>query len=251
MTFVRTESTAPVRDALTSRIGARLEDRMPILFLVSGGSTADIAVDVCSALQARFIAAPGLLKLLLTVSLIDERFGVEGHPDSNWRLLLEKGLRTGVTQTMPLLSGSRGLDGELEDATNRFDAFLSDAVQRAKRGGLYIAGLLGIGTDGHTAGILPESPASLLAVDGPSGAGGSALATGYRSALFSRITVTPAFFPHFDFAVVYAAGRAKLPVLAELEKEKPVREQPAQLLKLAKETLIFSDMMPVIQGTAE
>jgi len=40
-------------------------------------------------------------------------------------------------------------------------------------------------------------------------------------------------------------------VLAELEKEKPVREQPAQLLKLVKETLIFSDRIPGQQGASE
>ncbi len=251
MTFVRTDSTAPVRDALAQRIGDRLQNDMSVLFLVSGGSTAPIAVATCDALKARFASRPEILTRLLTVSLIDERFGYEGHPDSNWRLLLEKGFEPADAGTMPVLENSTGTDAELDIATNRFDAFLAEAVDRAAQGTLFIAGLLGIGTDGHTAGILPGSPASALSAAERDADSRAPFAAGYRSELFSRITVTPAFFPHIGFAAVYASGSAKWPVLAELETELPVRVQPAQLLKLAKETLIFSDRIPGQQGASQ
>lgn len=244
MTFMRTDSTAPVCDALARRIAGRLHDDTPVLFLVSGGSTASIAVDTCNELKARFARRPGILKRLLTVSLVDERFGCEGHSGSNWRLLLETGLRVADARTIPVLENSTGADAELEIVTSRFDAFLAEATSNAARGTLFIAGLFGIGADGHTAGILPGSPPSMLPVaDACVGRRGQ-YAAGYRSEHFSRITVTPAFFPHIDFAAAYAAGSAKWPALAELLKEKPVREQPAQLLRLPKETTIFSDRIP-------
>ena len=244
MTFIRTDSTAPVCDALAQRIAGRLHDDMPVLFLVSGGSTAAIAVDTCNELASRFALHPETLKRLLTVSLVDERFGCDGHPDSNWRLLLEKGLREVDMGTMPVLENSTGTDAALEIAASHFDAFLEEATGRAAQGMLFIAGLLGIGADGHTAGILPESPPSLLPVTDAHDDRRGPFAVGYRSELFTRITVTPAFFPYFDFAAVYAAGSTKWPVVMELKKEKPVREQPAQLLRLAKETLVFSDRVP-------
>jgi len=244
MTFVRTDSTAPVCDALAQRIAGRLHDDMPVLFLVSGGSTAAIAVDTCNELASRFALRPETLKRLLTVSLVDERFGCEGHPDSNWRLLLERGLRNVDTGTMPVLENSTGTDADLEIGISRFDAFLAEATGRAAQGKLFIIGLLGIGADGHTAGILPESPPSLLPVTDTRVGCHGPFAIGYHTALFTRITVTPAFFPYFGFAAAYTAGSTKWPVLMELRMEKPVREQPAQLLKLAKETLIFSDRVP-------
>ncbi len=243
MRFIRTDSTAPVRDALAQRIGDRLQNDMPVLFLVSGGSTAAIAIETCDALKIRFASRPDVLRRLLTVSLIDERFGYEGHPDSNWRLLLEKGFHSEDLITMPVLENSTGTEAELDVATIRFDTFLAKAADQSAQGKLFIAGLFGIGTDGHTAGILPESPPSKPLVTEP-----ELYAAGYKSVLFPRITITPAFFPHISFAAVYAAGSAKWPILAELETEKPVRVQPAQLLKLPKETLIFSDRIPGQQG---
>lgn len=251
MTFVRTDSTVTVRDALAKRIGDRLAAGTPVLFLASGGSTAAIAADVCGALRSRFVLDPGIPARFLTVSLVDERFGLEGHPDSNWRLLLEKGLRPEDMRTMPILAGASGRAEGLEDATDRFDAFLADAAARADRGELFIAGLFGIGSDGHTAGILPESPASEISAGPPCAGCRLPFASGYRSTPFSRITVSPAFFPHIGFAAVYAAGSGKWPVLENLQKELPVRDQPAQLLKLAKETLIFSDRIPGPQGASE
>ncbi len=251
MTFVCTDSTDPVCDALTQWIGDRLQNDTPVLFLVSGGSTAAIAVDTCKALQVRFDSSPDTLKRLLTVSLIDERFGYQGHPDSNWRLLLENGLQSGYWLTMPLLENSTGSEVELDILTKRFDAFLTEAAVESEQGKIFIVGLLGIGTDGHTAGILPNSPASALAVTANNGWSRVPLATAYKTAFFSRITITPAFFQYIDFAVVYAAGSAKWPVLAELKKDKPVADQPAQLLKLAKKTLIFSDKIPGQLGAIE
>lgn len=248
MTFVRTDSTGPVSDALAQRIGDRLESGMPVLFLVSGGSTAAIAVDACDALHRRFAVRPGIPQRLLTVSLVDERYGSEGHPDSNWRLLLEKGLHADRTGIKPVLTGMTGDGEDLEAAANRFAAFLAEAVEKSVRGKLYIAGLFGIGSDGHTAGILPGSPAGFFRIPGRSQDTEAPYATGYRSEPFSRITVAAPFFRHIDFAAAYAAGIAKRPALARLEDELPAEVQPAQLLKQARELIVFGDWIPGKKG---
>jgi len=137
---------------------------------------------------------------------------------------------------MPVLSGKSTTEEAFNNSVLRFNSFLSDSVLKSMTENLYIAGLFGIAQDGHTAGILPQSPASRLSMSDKQ------YASGYKSELFTRITITPAFFPHIDFAVAYAAGSAKIAVLESMNGEIPVQDQPAQLLKKTKETIIFTDM---------
>ena len=141
---------------------------------------------------------------------------------------------------MPLLLESRDDEEAFKSAVRRFDDILTVAAREETRGELLIVGLLGIGADGHTAGILPGSPA--CAEDAPGTA--AHLAMGYKSGIHARITITPAFFQYFDRAIAYAAGEEKWRAVAGLREVKPVSEHPAQLLKRAHETLVFCDRVP-------
>lgn len=238
MHFIQTDSIDIVRDAIVEPIAGRLRNGKPALLLVSGGSTAGIAVAAIDALR-NLSAAHGFdLRGLLSVSLIDERFGPVGHAHSNWRQLLDGGLPVESVRAVPVLAEARGDDEAFASAVARFGEFLEDAAARRTRGELLIVGLLGIGADGHTAGILPASPA--CAIDGD----GAALATGYHAEPHTRITITPAFFQYLDEAVAYASGAQKWQELSRLSEAHPVCEQPAQLLKRARESLVFSDRVP-------
>ena len=238
MRFIQTDTPDIVRDAIVEPIARRVGERKQTLLLVSGGSSAGIATAVVRELLATSVAHGTSLADILTVSLIDERFGAVGHRDSNWRQLLEGGLPVESVRAVPLLVEPRDDDKAFDSAVSRFGEFLLDATTRQARGELLIVGLLGIGADGHTAGILQSSPA--CAIDGE----GAALATGYRSEMFARITITPAFFRYFDRAVAYANGAGKWPAVARLQQALPVCDQPAQLLKRARESLVFSDWVP-------
>jgi len=235
MNIVTTDGPDRVRDALIERLWDRLAENEPVLFLASGGSTAPIAASVCQTLVARHSQDKAALRLLFAVTLADERFGTEGHQDSNWRLLLENGLDPRAVASFPVIKGRGDSDDELAASVKRFSLFLADAVNRRAAGDLYIAGLFGIGKGGFTAGILPGSPVALMPQgDGP-------FAASYKSALFTRITVTPALFPHVDYAVAWAAGTEKKSDIAGLRSEGPYSEQPARLLTLARESVIFAD----------
>ncbi len=223
-----------VSEALSSKLSARISANEPVLFLVSGGSSAPVAVEVCRKLTERFSSEADRMKWLLTVSLIDERFGYEGHPDSNWPMLESLGFRHGAFMTVPVL-GSRGeTSADLENTVLHFDSFLSAAVEKHKAGRIYIAGLFGLGKDGHTAGILPDSPAASDDC--------SSLAIGYKSALFTRITITPAFFQHIDYAAAWASGDEKRKTLDLLAEDIPPTIQPAQYLKRIADCDVFTDI---------
>jgi len=236
MKIVQVTTVTKVSDDLSGRILARLKKNLPVLFLVSGGSTVNIAIEVCRAVLAGYPGKKETLKWLFTISQIDERFGPAGHQDSNWQLLLNHGFQSDLYSVLPILRDNSASREAFDAAVSRFNLFLNDAVHKRKHGNLFITGLFGIGPDGHTAGILPETPASSMELSG------SRLAAGYKSALFTRITVAPAFFQYIDYAAVYVSGAEKQQVLESLQNELPVTEQPAQLLKQTAETVIYTDI---------
>lgn len=240
MRLIQTDSTNLVREAIVEPIADRLREHKPALLLVSGGSTAGIAIEAVCRLQTLSATQGFDLRDFLSVSLIDERFGPVGHKHSNWQQLLDGGFPVESIRAMPLLLESRDGEEAFRSAVRRFDGLLTDAARKEKNGELLIVGLLGIGADGHTAGILPGSPACTEDGIGPP----AALATGYRSDIHTRITITPAFFQYFDKAVAYAKGEEKWQALARLREVRPICDQPAQLLKRARESLVFCDRVP-------
>jgi len=235
MKVIITDTVDMVRDVFADRIASELERNTPVLFLASGGSTGPVAASICERLSRRFSANKNVLKWLFTVSLVDERFGAKNHPDSNWRLLLDNGLNTAEMSAIPILRADTATDADLSDAVAHYDSFLREAADRHGKGDVFISALFGIGKGGFTAGILPESPAAKLKADG------DGLATSYKSALFTRITVTPAFFRHIDYAAVWATGAEKRPAIAALAEDTPYEDQPAQLLKRVRDCVIFTD----------
>jgi 6-phosphogluconolactonase/glucosamine-6-phosphate isomerase/deaminase len=240
MRFIQTDALQAVQDAIIGPVIDRLREHKPVLLLVSGGSTAGIAVAatrrVCDLSKAQGFDP----RELLSVSLIDERFGPVDHKYSNWKQLLDAGLPAESVRALPLLLESRDDDEAFHTAVQRFDDLLTVAARKERHGELHIVGLLGIGADGHTAGILPGSPACAADDSGPA----VPLAMGYKSGIHTRITITPAFFQYFDRAIAYAAGAEKRLALAGLLDARPVCDHPAQLIKRAHESLVFCDRIP-------
>jgi 6-phosphogluconolactonase/glucosamine-6-phosphate isomerase/deaminase len=225
--------------ALAGKIEPYLARGERALLLVSGGSCVDVAVDACARLRSAF-RGNGDARRLLSITLADERYGPIDHADSNWRLLVERGFDPSPFDAVPLLDGAMdGISGEdlveagLAEATGRFARFLAVAAERHEKGSLYIAAAFGIGVDGHTAGILPLSPAASLDPDG------TEYATGYRALPFARITIAPAFFRHIDYAAIWANGAEKRDALAALNASGAVAEIPARLIGRAREAVLF------------
>ena len=142
ITFTHVASPFRTSQYLAKQIAAKLQEGRRVLWLISGGSSIAIAAATASRLAGRDLSR-------LTVSLIDERYGEPGHPESNWFQFEQTGAKLPGATLHPILTGA-----DQVTTAEVFAEFLETALATSD----YRLGLLGIGPDGHTSGILPHSP---------------------------------------------------------------------------------------------
>lgn len=216
MIFRKIDDAAPAVDYLVSLLREKLSDGSKVLWLVPGGSAIAVAVKVAQGLQNSDLTN-------LTVTLTDERYGPVGHEDSNWHQLHHAGFHLPGATMVPVLHGH-----SVQETTTEFARHLQEYCQ----GAAYCVGFFGLGPDGHTAGILPASPAVTA----------DEWACSYQ-ANFLRVTMTPPAIAALDEAVVYAMGEAKRRPLEQLQQDLPTSQQPAQALKKVPKLIIFNDQI--------
>lgn len=213
--FVNNSNPSEIGNFIAERILEKLEDNQKVLWLVPGGSAIIVAVAA-----AKVIATHDHHNLTITLS--DERYGLLNHPDSNWRQLRDAGFSLPEAKLIPVLT-----EYDLMKTNEIFAYNLERAISEAS----YVIALLGLGADGHTAGILPNS----LAVSSPE------LTCAYEAGNYKRITITPVAAVKINEAIVFAQGESKWPALKELAKTLDIKEQPAQILKQIEQVTIFTD----------
>jgi len=216
--FFTVTTIKPVVAHLATTISYHLVEKHKVLWLVSGGSSAKIAVKTAKRIDSE--ALENIQNL--TVSLIDERYGPVGHPDSNWQQLNEAGFRIKGANMPPVLANA-----SLEQTAKNYAQFIEKALKEHD----YILGLVGIGADGHTFGIKPGSPAIR----------GKELVCAYTWDDYVRLTLTPHAIEKIDEIVAYAVGNEKRGALDDLVKSIPPKQQPAQYLKTARKLTVYND----------
>lgn len=213
--FIKVSEALDAKPFIVARLTELAGTGRPVLFLVPGGSAAGLAAAVLAQLKD--------YREQLVISLTDERYGQPDHAESNWRQLINSGFSTPGWQIYEVLTGKA-----VEPTTQNFNDFLASAI--ADR--LILTGLFGLGADGHTAGILPDSPA-LTSND---------WACHYTADDFERITTTAKFLAQLDEAFIYAAGSKKHEQIAALGDKIDMDRQPAQILKQAQQLTVFNDI---------
>ena len=219
MQFVLSREKEKGTKALEERLSSELAKNRHVLWLVSGGSNIPISVAVMRALKAEHTKN-------LVVLLADERYGEAGHLDSNAKQLLDAGLETkDAVFVPPLVPGF-----SLEETRERY----GDASRRAFEHADVVVGQIGIGQDGHIAGLLPHSPA----------AESREWVAAYETPTYTRITLGFSALSEIDAAYVFAFGDDKKEALTALhDEELELTDQPAQLLKTLPEAYIFNDQI--------
>ncbi len=192
-----------------------LKNGRSVFWLMPGGSASIIAV-----LASKLI--PHELLGRLSISLTDERFGPVRHENSNWLKLKNAGLDLEALRVYPVLNGD-----DFESTIKTYNNLLMEKLSGAD----YKIGLFGIGEDGHTAGILPNSPD----INSPE------FAVGYVAGDYTRITMTAHAISKLDEAIAFAVGDAKWHALGKLRSEISVSDMPAQAIKKASKLTIFTD----------
>ena len=206
-----------IATVIAEAIITQLEAGKKVLWLIPGGSSIAVAVEV-----AKILIGSPFGKL--TVTLTDERYGEMNHQDSNWLQLQQAGFYLPEAHLIPVLSGK-----DKEATTEDYAMCLKEELANTD----YSIGFFGIGDDGHTAGILPGSPA----------VHSEHLTADYSGGNFERITITPKVIAQLDEAFVYAVGESKWAALLKLESEVALNEEPAQILKQVPKLTIFTDYL--------
>jgi len=219
ITINKYESCSEATDEAVARLIGALDHPVKTLFLLSGGSSLDVARKVFPKLKAD-------QKRLITVAQIDERYGEPGHPDSNWNGIEEAvGSFDDYAGAVNILQGS----GSIEEDTANYNARLRELLVE----NVMKIGLFGIGADGHVAGILPHEEADFMKyTDGR-------MVVNFQGTDFPRITTTSALMKVLDGAIVYACGENKEDTVDRLNKTLLPHQHPAQLLKETNETWVY------------
>ena len=205
---------------IAKRLHDELSAKKRVLWLLSGGSNIAIEVAALKELSPR-------LRPNLTIMLSDERFGPYGHKDSNLQQLYDAGFDADGAKIIPVLVPE---SLPLETTTTHYE----DNIRQTFATADVCIAQLGMGNDGHIAGILPHSPA--IRADG--------LVTSYPTESFDRITLTFQALAQVTATYVFAFGQDKRAQLVWLmDADLPIEEQPAQILKQFSETYVYNDQI--------
>lgn len=216
MHYITTET--PVIEAanhLAAAITKHLEAGERVLWLLSGGSGAAIAV----ATSQRLVGVD-LHNLFITMT--DERYGPVDHADENWQQIMNAGFVVpGATLYRPLTGQS------VADTVASWDTWLTAALADAD----FSIGVFGIGSDGHTAGIKPQSSATTA----------SGLVTAFAGDDFERLTITFPTIERLNEVVIQATGDDKAAIINRLVTgHGALGDMPAQILTTAPASTLYT-----------
>ena len=171
------------------------------------------------------------MKEKLAVTLTDERYGNIGHADSNWIQLLQNGFDISAVRALPVLCGL-----EPKETVIKFGKNYRDLTAWAD----IIIGQFGLGSDGHTAGVLPDT----IGVKDQGTAcfyKSNPTSQGYGEARkYDRITLTLKTIRNINIAYVFAFGESKKEIVEKLKKEEiSLEEMPAQIMKEIPESYLY------------
>ncbi len=222
MKFIR-EGTDVAAAAVAKKLAKSIQERKPAIWLVCGGSNIATEVEIMKQLTK---LAPKSLESLLILPM-DERYGPAGHADSNYKQMQDAGFKPGEAMWIDVLAQDLPLQETVD--------YYSSLVQASFAAASAIIGVFGLGTDGHTAGVLPGSPAVYEEVS---------TVVGYDSPPFVRVTLAPGEIIKTTTAYLLAYGQTKKEPLKRLRANKEdIENLPAKLLYSIPEVYIYSDQL--------
>lgn len=215
--ITNTTSTKAVVDHLYDSIFSHLMAGRSVLWLLSGGSGADICIDV-----SKRLAGVPTGNLYAVVS--DERYGPVGHVNENTAQIISRGFVVGDMKLYRVLRG-----GSSASDTEGFASWIGS--RRAEVD--FSIALLGVGADAHTSGVKPYS----IAVDSADSV------VHFEGDDYSRITTTLDFLSDFDELVVQSFGESKHEALRKLVAGKgSVDSEPIRFIEGLDNYVFYSDL---------
>lgn len=193
--------------AVAARLAAAIESRGEAWLVVSGGRTP-------LGFFAQLAAQPLRWEKVI-VTLADERWVDNQHPDSNEKLVREQ-LLCGAAAAAQFLP--------LADLSTDIDSAVSELDYRLMRAPRFAALVLGMGEDGHTASLFPGATALQQGLDINSGR--SCIIVEPLTAPHLRVSLTLPRLLDSDEIFVHIVGPSKQQVLAKARASGEVSELP-------------------------
>ncbi|OGH14407.1 MAG: hypothetical protein A2860_01310 [Candidatus Levybacteria bacterium RIFCSPHIGHO2_01_FULL_37_33] len=213
-------------------------DQKTVLFL-SGGSTPKL---LYQKFASEKILKPG------AVAMVDERYGNPFHQNSNEKMIRETGFLSYLEEKkIPFYSILRlHPKGVASDIARDYDKAVRDLFNKFQKR----VAILGIGSDGHTAG-LPAGKSQITPAS-PSEAGRANLKSQKLATSFEdfpgeskeRISLTFDALSKMNLLMVQVFGKEKRKALKLLFSEGSIAEVPARFLKtpfITDRTLLITD----------
>lgn len=213
----------------------------PILLLLAGGSS----VQVLEHISSEYLSDQ------LTVTVTDDRFSEE-LDENNFAILQSTSFYNDLIQVDAFCIDTQVLSGEaLEGYRARFEKNIREWKKDFPTG--KIIALYGMGTDGHTAGMIPgildkESFDAEFNTEDRLVGSIDATKTEQKDRAFFRITTTLPFMKKWvDHSIFYITGENKKPALVKaLKKDGDQREDyfelPAKVISEMKDAVVFTDI---------
>jgi 6-phosphogluconolactonase/glucosamine-6-phosphate isomerase/deaminase len=235
MEIIHTDKPAVVAGEEVGRLLEQYKDT-PILLLLSGGSAFSLLENVpVSVLDSR-----------ITLGVLDERYDTNPAVNNFAQLSATAFFKQAVLAGASYIDTQVASGETLQNLGLRFNHTLSQWRKNNPSGVVLIT--LGLGQDGHTAGLLPGY------VEEVSWSG--VLAMGYEvdpsvNPYTKRVTVTSRFLKNEVTAgVAYVAGSDKCPVLARLLRaEGEIETCPALLWHSIPELTVVTECQEINEST--
>ncbi len=216
--FIKTNSTLECEEKLYKTLKDNLENNKRVLLIIAGGSNIPILKAVFDQLEVNLTSN-------IDIILSDERFGPSDYQESNFVKLIKYGFDPKKANFRNIL-----IDQDIQTSTSILE---KEFVHKSKKADIIIA-QLGIGEDGHIAGILPNSKALTS----------NNYVVNFKGPDFERITLSFKALKKIDIAIVAAYGDNKKKALMNLKSLKlPLNEMPSRILQEIKSIYIYNNQL--------
>lgn len=232
--FVVTSPTAASANKVVKKILENYSDSKTALFLSGGNTPRKLYEEIAQEKTLKVGAA----------LMIDERFGEKFHKKSNESMLRDTGLLTYFEEQNIRFYPILQKDEDLENTALQYDETLRFLFKYFPKS----VGILGLGSDGHTAGIpaIPEISKRILEDQ-------SLLVTSYidESGKYrERITMTYLALSQLDLILILVLGQEKREILNSMFKvsdlEKEIEEFPSKFYlkpEISAKTILITDQI--------
>ena len=228
------EARKRASDALEGFLVEIKKESQPLLLLLSGGSAFGILDGIGRDVLGEHV----------TVSVLDERYSEDAKIHNFAQLFYTPFFTEALASGANYIDTRVQRDESLQKLGFRFESALKDWQRDHKKG--IVCATMGIGEDGHTAGIMPfpENPDLFGQLFEQELTWVTAYDAGDKTPYPLRITATLPFLrSHVDCVFAYVVGEQKKKALRDVDvAEGSLAKTPARILREMKNVQIFTDI---------